>query len=98
MAKPPKMSVTGGAVGPDQHVSVSVRKIANGFIAQHSRTGPKGDYQSTETFHPKKPAISVSMPSPKMGGMKMGAAAPKVAKPRAKKPRGIPANLMGMKL
>lgn len=41
-----------------EHMSVSVRKIDNGFIVSHSKSGPKG-YSRTEVYHPAKPAIDV---------------------------------------
>lgn len=44
---------------PDyQHASVSVRKIANGYIVSESCDTPKG-YQSTERFTPDKPKLTL---------------------------------------
>lgn len=42
----------------DEHVSVSVRKIDNGFIVSRSHSSPRG-YKSSEAYHPKKPQIDV---------------------------------------
>lgn len=42
----------------DEHVSMNVRKISNGFVVSHSHEGPHG-YKHTETFHPTKPKIEV---------------------------------------
>lgn len=42
----------------DEHVSVSIRPIENGFIVSHSRSSPKG-YEHKETFHAKRPVIDV---------------------------------------
>lgn len=41
-----------------EHMSVSVRKIDNGFIVSRSKSGPKG-YEHTEVYHPEKPAIDI---------------------------------------
>lgn len=42
----------------DEFCHVSVRRIDNGFIVSESRSGPKG-YTSRETYHPKKPNITM---------------------------------------
>lgn len=42
----------------DEHTSVSVRKIENGYISRTSSSGPKG-YAETERFHPEKPALVI---------------------------------------
>lgn len=39
--------------------SVSIRKIANGFVVRESTYGPKG-YKEVETFSPKAPRIDVA--------------------------------------
>ena len=39
-----------------ESMSVSVRKIANGWLASRSWSGPKG-YRSEETYHEKRPII-----------------------------------------
>ena len=41
-----------------EHMSVSVRKIDNGYIICKSMDGPKG-YSSTETYSASKPKIEV---------------------------------------
>ena len=69
MAKKPasKGKVMGAVLagpGLDEHMSMSVRKIKNGFIVHHSRSGPKG-YTSHEEYHPTKPKIA--MPVAKKG-------------------------------
>ena len=54
-------------VPQDQYASVSVRKIANGYLVCESVSGPKG-YKSTERFSPTKPKItmpSAAAPKPK---------------------------------
>ena len=43
----------------DESVHVAVRKIANGWLASHSWSGPKG-YESKEVFHRKQPKLEVS--------------------------------------
>jgi len=44
----------------DQHLSMSVRKIANGYIVSKSET--RGDkYTSRETFTPTMPKISIGV-------------------------------------
>jgi len=42
--------------------SVSVRKIDNGYLAEHDESGPDG-YKSKTVYHPKKPAF-VLEPAP----------------------------------
>ena len=46
-------------VSRDEHCSVSVRKIDNGFVVTKSRHGPNG-YESSETYHEKKPTIDLN--------------------------------------
>lgn len=41
-----------------EHRSVSVRKIKNGFLAEHSSSGPDTEYKSETTYHAKKPKIT----------------------------------------
>lgn len=77
MAKKGKSTMASPVMSDNHHQSVSVRKIENGYVASHSSSGPKGEYQSTEYFHPKKPSISVSGVSPAKGG-----GGPSVRKPR----------------
>jgi hypothetical protein len=38
------------------HESVTVRRISNGYVTSHSRSGPAG-YDSSETFSRSKPCI-----------------------------------------
>lgn len=41
-----------------EHKSVTVRKIDNGFLAEHSHdTG--GEYKTKTVYHPKKPNITL---------------------------------------
>lgn len=42
----------------DEHHSVSVRRIDNGFIVSKTVSGPKG-YKSSEEFHAKKPNLEL---------------------------------------
>lgn len=52
-------SKTRAVAVPDyQHASVSVRKIANGYIISESCDTPKG-YQSSERFSAEKPKITM---------------------------------------
>ena len=53
------------AIGmPDsESVTVSVRKIDNGFIIGRSSSGPKG-YECTETFSPTKPKLDIPAGAP----------------------------------
>lgn len=51
-------NITAASPSKNQHINVSVRKINNGYIVSHSKSGD-GDYSSTEHFHPKPPKISV---------------------------------------
>lgn len=51
--KPAKSSMS-----PNEHVSVSVRKISNGYIVSKSCDGPKG-YTHTEEFCAEKPTIDI---------------------------------------
>ena len=41
-----------------EHHSVSVRKIDNGFVVSTHKSGSDG-YQSSETYHEKKPKIDI---------------------------------------
>lgn len=41
-----------------EHVSVSVRKIQNGFVVSKSTSGPKG-YKSEDMYHERKPSIDI---------------------------------------
>ncbi len=44
---------------PDhEHMSVSVRKIDNGYIVSKCTDGPRG-YQTEETYSPTKPKIEI---------------------------------------
>jgi hypothetical protein len=45
-------------VSEDTTVSVSVRKIANGYIEERCVSG-KGRYDRTETYTPTKPKVQV---------------------------------------
>lgn len=42
----------------DEHRSVSVRKIKNGFVLSKSKSGPKG-YDSEEEYYEKRPFIDI---------------------------------------
>ncbi len=42
-----------------EHMSIDIRKIANGYIVRHSKDGPKG-YESSETYHDKKPNLNLA--------------------------------------
>lgn len=48
-----------------EHVSVSVKKIKNGFVVSKSTSGPKG-YDCEEEYHPSKPKIDIQS-IPNMG-------------------------------
>jgi hypothetical protein len=41
----------------DSEVSIRIQKIANGFLAHHSVSGPdvKGGYKTTTVYHRKSP-------------------------------------------
>lgn len=41
--------------------SVTVRKIDNGYLAEHSSSGGEGGYTSKTVYHPKKPTIMMDM-------------------------------------
>lgn len=56
----PKGSMRVVPVPESEYASVSVRKIANGYLISESTSGPKG-YKQTERFSPTKPKIT--MPS-----------------------------------
>ncbi len=47
-------------VPESEYASVSVRKIANGYLISESKSGPKG-YTSSDRYSPTKPKIT--MPS-----------------------------------
>ncbi len=42
----------------DEHVSISVRKIDNGYVARHSHSSPQG-YTEREVYHATKPKIAM---------------------------------------
>lgn len=48
------------AVPDRQYASVSVRKIANGYLICESQESPRG-YKQTERFSPTKPKITMPM-------------------------------------
>lgn len=41
-----------------EHVSMSVKKIKNGFVVSKNTSGPKG-YKSEEEYHERKPSIDI---------------------------------------
>lgn len=47
-----------GELGSDTSVSVSVRKIDNGFVTREARYG-NGEYTEKETYTPTTPNLSV---------------------------------------
>jgi hypothetical protein len=53
--------------------SVSVEKIANGFLVRHAKNHPTKGYEETKTFSATPPKVSVgaaaSVPKPKAGPM-----------------------------
>ena len=49
-------ALPGNADDSPEHVSVDVRKIANGFVSTHSRS-KDGEYRSREEFHARRPQI-----------------------------------------
>lgn len=57
-AKPAPAKSTKSSMSPNEHVSVSVRKISNGYIVSKSCDGPKG-YTHTEEFCAEKPTIDI---------------------------------------
>lgn len=73
--------------GKDDHASVSVRQISNGFVASQARSGAKG-YEHTETFHPTAPKITVSVAKPVA---KPAGSPAKPAKPGPAKTKSHPA-------
>lgn len=57
--------------------SLRIEKIDNGYLAHHSGTDAKGNYQEKTVFHPQKPILQVTAAPPvkttpasvKTGGM-----------------------------
>lgn len=47
------------AMEAHEHMSVSIRPIENGYLMSQSCSGPKGEYSHKETFHPKRPKITM---------------------------------------
>lgn len=47
-----------------EHKSVTVRKIGNGYLAEHSSDDGEG-YKSKTVYHPKKPTFSLEPAAPK---------------------------------
>lgn len=52
-----------------EHASVSIRPISNGFLVSESCSSPKGEYTHRETYHPKRPKIT--MPKAKASSNRM---------------------------
>lgn len=52
------MPMGSGELGNDTSLSVSTRKITNGFVTSESRTG-NGEYTYKETYSPTAPSLSV---------------------------------------
>jgi hypothetical protein len=44
--------------------SVRTEKIENGFLAHHSTSDGKGNYQSKTVYHPKMPTIAIQAAEP----------------------------------
>lgn len=66
-----------------EYVSVTIRKIDNGYVASHSRSGPKG-FEHREVYHAKKPDLTTPGKPMDMGSTKSGV--PKPAPEAARKP------------
>lgn len=47
---------------PEEHTSIHVRKIKNGWLASHSGANAKGEYYSEEVYHPTKPELPMPHP------------------------------------
>lgn len=43
--------------GNYSHQSVSVEKIANGFLARHSHTDSQGNYKDKTVYHEQRPTF-----------------------------------------
>lgn len=67
------------SVDTPEHVSVSVRKIDNGYIMSHSHS-KNGEYKSRETYHATKPKLDVATgkasPAPKQPAKVTGSMKP----------------------
>ena len=66
------MSVAGPSTG-EGSVSVSTRKIDNGYVTDISRTNAQGAYEHTETFHKQRPGVAIELnegPEPTGNSMK----------------------------
>lgn len=49
-----------------EHRSVTMRKIKNGYLTEHSRSGGEGPYESETLYHPKKPKIEMTVGDTKL--------------------------------
>ena len=66
--RPGKPSLVSTVQGTGSHVSVTTRRIANGYVVtQGTDTGQT--YESTETFYPSEPSIGVSIAPPSNVGL-----------------------------
>lgn len=52
-----KAASVGPGFGADEHMSMTLRSISNGYILSHSRTKEDGSHEHVETYHEKKPDL-----------------------------------------
>lgn len=63
-------------IAPSEHESVTIRKIANGYLTTRSGCDAKGNYRSSETYSERRPEVSVPTGSTKGAGSKGPASTP----------------------
>lgn len=56
-----KTDAVPSSLGREQSVSISVRKIDNGYLTRRSEVSRTGEYIERETFTPSKPKIVIGV-------------------------------------